>query len=90
MSNLEGGPIPLIEALNCGMFAIATDTGFARDIIADGINGKIIPVEADYEKVRSAILDAKLNENQSIQSVAELSWDRLARLYLCDVSLDNS
>ena len=90
LSNLEGGPIPLIEALNCGMFAIATDTGFARDIIADGINGKIIPVEADYEKVRSAIVDAKLNENQSIQSVAELSWDRLARLYLCDVSLDNS
>jgi glycosyltransferase involved in cell wall biosynthesis len=90
LSNLEGGPIPLIEALNCGMFAIATDTGFARDIIADGINGRILPIESDYEKVKSSIIDAKLNEAKSIESVSELSWDRLARLYLCDVSIKSS
>jgi len=90
LSKLEGGPIPLIEALNCGMFAISTDTGFARDLIVDGTNGSILPIGADIKKVTSAILDAKLNEDQSIKSVSELSWDRLARLYLCDVSKSNS
>jgi glycosyltransferase involved in cell wall biosynthesis len=89
LSNLEGGPIPLIEAMNCGMFPIATNTGFARDVIDDGHNGRILPIDADIEKVKSAITDAKLNEVQSVQAVSELSWDRLTRFYLSDVRIEN-
>jgi glycosyltransferase involved in cell wall biosynthesis len=84
LSTLEGGPIPMIEALNCGMFAVVTDTGFARDIIVENISGRILPRHAILEDVRSAIVDAKLSEAQSIQSVSELTWDRLAKFYLAD------
>lgn len=85
LSSLEGGPIPLIEGLNCGMFAIATDTGFARDVIMQNINGKVLPIDAGYELIRQSILESKVNESQSIESVATLTWDRLARFYLNDV-----
>jgi glycosyltransferase involved in cell wall biosynthesis len=74
----------MIEALNCGMFAVVTDTGFARDIIVENISGRILPRHAILEDVRSAIVDAKLSEAQSIQSVSELTWDRLAKFYLAD------
>ncbi|MAD12252.1 MAG: hypothetical protein CMC04_05980 [Flavobacteriaceae bacterium] len=42
LSSLEGGPIPLIEAMMSDLIPVVTNTGFAQDVINDGKNGLII------------------------------------------------
>ena len=42
LSSLEGGPIPLIEAMMSNLIPVVTNTGFAKDVIMDGKNGLII------------------------------------------------
>lgn len=84
LSSLEGGPIPLLDALACGMYSIATDTGFARDIIRNGENGKILEFPLSNEQIVRAILDSNPNEIKSMESVKALTWDALAGMYLQD------
>ena len=55
VSKLEGGPIPLLESMSCGLVPIATDTGWAPDIIVNGVNGYILPTDANIETVMSFI-----------------------------------
>ncbi len=38
----EGTPLPLIEAMACGCFAVSTDVGVAREVIEHGRNGLIV------------------------------------------------
>ena len=40
-SKLEGGPIPLLEAMASNCIPVTTDTGFAQDVIKHGSNGYI-------------------------------------------------
>ena len=42
-STLEGGPMPLLEAMMCNVVPIATRTGFAPDLIEHGVNGLLVP-----------------------------------------------
>jgi glycosyltransferase involved in cell wall biosynthesis len=55
LSTLEGGPISLIEALLCGCQLIATDTGFAADVIQDATVGAVLPVNASPDEVCASI-----------------------------------
>jgi len=55
LSKLEGGPIPILEALACGTPVLATDTGFSRDIINETI-GRVIPIDASVERVSSELI----------------------------------
>ena len=43
LSRLEGGPLPLIEAMGLGMWPICTPVGMAPEIIRHGHNGFIVP-----------------------------------------------
>jgi glycosyltransferase involved in cell wall biosynthesis len=40
----EGLPGALIEAAMAGLPAAATDVGFVRDIVDDGVTGRLVPV----------------------------------------------
>ena len=41
-SNVEGGPMGVLEAMACGIPVVITNTGFSADIIKHGINGFLI------------------------------------------------
>ena len=81
LSDLEGGPIPLLESMKFGMWPIVTDTGFARDVIDDRRNGNLVtfPVSAaqisEYVREVPSYFDVP-------DLVLKLSWDRLLRHYL--------
>lgn len=84
LSSLEGGPIPLIDAMAFGMYPVATDTGFARDIISDAGIGTLLQIGASVEEVADAIKRARPNAQKSISAVSGLTWDRIARQYIKD------
>lgn len=84
LSNLEGGPIPLIESMRMGVIPVATDTGFARDLILDGKNGIVIPNPPTASQVHKAILTASELTGSPQESVEHLSWERLAKIVMGD------
>ena len=75
LSTLEGGPIPLIEAMFCNAFPVVTDTGFARDVINEGINGFIIAADCDVPTIVNRIGKAYEIECDVSSSVIDYSWD---------------
>ena len=85
LSNLEGGPVPLIEAMALGVIPISTSTGFAPEFIKDGTNGYLLPLNPDPDFVVSKIVSVdKLSESPEL-SVTLLTWDRIARLTYNDL-----
>lgn len=69
-SNFEGFPNALIEAMGSGLPVICTDfsTGIARELIKDGVNGYVVPVNnpTKMAEAMSIILDNNsLQENMS-------------------------
>ncbi|MFH1791930.1 MAG: glycosyltransferase family 4 protein [Candidatus Omnitrophota bacterium] len=54
----EGLPVAVIEAVLSGVPVVVTDTGGVRDIVADGVNGKIVrrhDARGMYDAVREII-----------------------------------
>ena len=82
LSKLEGGPIPLIESMAMGVIPIATDTGFARDLIVQSKNGLVIPNPPTALQVRDAILMAETLTGSPQESVKHLDWDRLSEIVM--------
>ena len=76
---LEGGPIPLLEAMMSNAVPVASDTGFARDLIRHGDNGYVFPVHASSAHVIALVREALDNRTDVRTTVAHLSWDRFAR-----------
>lgn len=44
-ARVEGGPVPLMEAMACGCPAVSTPVGIARELIDDGVNGALAPMD---------------------------------------------
>jgi glycosyltransferase involved in cell wall biosynthesis len=79
VSNREGGPIPLLEAMMCNAVPVASRTGFAPDLIRHGENGFLFDIEASAETIaflidRAFELDAHIRE-----TVLCYSWDNFSR-----------
>jgi glycosyltransferase involved in cell wall biosynthesis len=70
-----------------GVIPVATDTGFARDIIVDGKNGVVIPNPPTAAQVHKAILSASELTGSPEESVGHLSWDRLANIVMSDAEV---
>ena len=62
------------------------DTGFARDIIVTGKNGVVIPNPPTVVQVHKAILTAADLTESPQESVAHLTWDRLANIVMSDAN----
>jgi glycosyltransferase involved in cell wall biosynthesis len=82
LSNLEGGPVPLIEAMAMGVFPIATNTGFAPDLIKDDSQGLLISTNPKKEEVLSA-LDKALYV-KDFKPRKDLTWDRITAMMIQD------
>lgn len=83
LSNLEGGPVPLIEALDMGVIPIATRTGFAPDLITEGENGYLLPLVPTASEVLVAIQTA-LSAQLRVKS-SGLTWDRITSMTIQDL-----
>ena len=43
-ARVEGGPVPLLEAMSSGVCCLSTPVGLAREVINDGVNGIVMPM----------------------------------------------
>lgn len=84
-STLEGGPVPVLEAMLSNCFPIASKTGFCPDVISDGYNGFLFDVDADYQEVIRLI---KLADKKTIdvrKTALKHSWkncsEKIDRLF---------
>ena len=54
-SRLEGIPVSIMEAMSCSIPCVATDVGASGEIVADGRNGFLLPVDFDTEETARKI-----------------------------------
>ena len=80
LASLEGGPIPLIEAMMSNVVPVATRTGFAPDLIRHGENGYLCEVDAPVATIASLIDRAYANVHDIRGTVEHLSWRRFSDL----------
>lgn len=78
-SRLEGGPIPLLEAMMSNVVPVASRTGFALDLIRHGENGFLFDVDAPGATVSALVEQAFGLPSDVRSSVAHLSWARFTR-----------
>jgi glycosyltransferase involved in cell wall biosynthesis len=78
-SLLEGGPIPLLEAMYCGVYPVVSNTGFAQDVLGEDSNRHIFEFDSNPRQVQSMIEKA-FDKSFELHSLAKnYSWDNLAR-----------
>ncbi|MEH1782484.1 MAG: glycosyltransferase family 4 protein [Nostoc sp.] len=77
-SKLEGGPIPLIEAMMCNIVPVASKTGFAPDIINHGQNGFLFDTDSPYQVVCDLIEQAFDIQTDISKTVEDLSWEKFS------------
>jgi glycosyltransferase involved in cell wall biosynthesis len=77
-SALEGGPIPLVEAMMSNIVPVASRTGFAPDIIKHGQNGFLFDIESPVDCVREHIEKAFAITTDIRATVEHLSWANFA------------
>jgi glycosyltransferase involved in cell wall biosynthesis len=87
LSSLEGGPIPMIEAMLCDVVPVMSNTGFAPDLISHGDNGYLFDVGAPLSHVEELIdLACELRRRvHTSEGVKELSWENFARKILAEI-----
>ena len=73
-STLEGGPVPVLEAMLSNCFPIASKTGFCPDVISDGDNGFLFDIDATYTEVMKLIKLADSKKVDVRQTAIEHSW----------------
>jgi glycosyltransferase involved in cell wall biosynthesis len=78
ISNLEGGPIPLVEAMMSNAVPVASSTGFASDLITHGENGFIVEQDAGADKIAELIEAAFELPGNVRQTVERYSWDHFS------------
>jgi len=74
VARLEGGPIPLIEAMMSNCVPVASLTGFSRDVVRHGENGFLFPVDAPVSDICALIDRAFYLDCDVRASVAHLDW----------------
>jgi glycosyltransferase involved in cell wall biosynthesis len=77
-AKLEGGPIPLVEAMMCNVVPVASNTGFAPDLIVHGENGLIFDVNSSVEEICKLIEQAFDIKTNVRQTVSKLSWENFS------------
>jgi glycosyltransferase involved in cell wall biosynthesis len=90
LSRIEGGPLPLLEAMGLGIWPVSTATGVAPDVIRSGVNGNLVAVPRPDEDEQAADEVAGLVRSLDpatlagvrpsvAASVADFTWARFGR-----------
>lgn len=89
VSDVEGGPVPLLESLTTGLIPVVTDTGYARDVIPNEFQHYIVPVSPDIkllsQKLSSALNDKMLDLDTSVYSEDRFVQQINKLIYSCKV-----
>lgn len=75
---LEGGPMPLLEAMMANIVPVASRTGFAEDLIDHAENGFLFDVGADVSIVSDYVEQAFTLTCDVRATVQHLTWERYA------------
>lgn len=78
-SKLEGGPVPIIEALLTNVPVIASNTGFAADIIIDGKNGYLFSVDSIPDDVIALIQKISALQKNIRATALQFTWANYSR-----------
>lgn len=78
VSELEGGPVPLIESAMANAVPVCSRTGHAMDIITHGENGFLFDPSAPVSEIRSLIEAAQKLTCDVRATVEHLSWKRFS------------
>ncbi len=82
-SRLEGGPIPLLESMMSNVVPVASDTGFAPDVIQHGTNGFLYSTEeTDIDVIGQLVHQAMQSEANVRETVLQYSWDAYDKQYI--------
>lgn len=71
-SRWEGLPLVLLEAMALGRGAIVPDAGSCSYAVADGVNGRVYPVDAQPEEIAAVLRD-------SLDASVLAKWGRASR-----------
>lgn len=66
-SRIEGGPVPLIEAMASGVYSISTEVGIAGEIVRHGENGALVPFDDPEAVVAQTLSWADLTDNEKFE-----------------------
>ena len=78
-SYLEGGPVPILEAMLSNCFPIASKTGFGPDVIQHGKNGFLFDAETDFNEVMELINQADDKSIDVRETALEHSWENCSK-----------
>jgi glycosyltransferase involved in cell wall biosynthesis len=78
MSTLEGGPIPLVEAMMSNAVPVASRTGFAPDLIRAGENGFLFDLDASAQEIADLIEAAFVLPANVRETVVRYDWDNFS------------
>jgi glycosyltransferase involved in cell wall biosynthesis len=76
---LEGGPIPLIESMASNVVPVASRTGFAQDLITDGVNGFTFDINSSAEEICQLIEKAFELKTNIRETVTKYTWERFSK-----------
>jgi glycosyltransferase involved in cell wall biosynthesis len=77
-ATIEGGPIPLLEAMMSNAVPVATKTGFAPELIERGQNGFLFEQDTPVSYIVNLIESAYSSPVDVRRTVEHLTWDRFA------------
>jgi glycosyltransferase involved in cell wall biosynthesis len=77
-SRLEGGPIPLLEAMMANVVPVCSRTGFAPDLVEHGRNGFLFEVDAPLEEVCDLVERAYGLDADVRAGVLDRTWARFS------------
>ena len=78
----EGGPMPLLESMSCGVRPVVTNTGFAFDVLNDIDYINLLPTDATKSRIISDILNAYYEQSDSsalIRQAKPFTFEAAAR-----------
>lgn len=78
LSRVEGGPIPLLEAMMANVVPVSSRTGFAPDLIEHGCNGFLFGLDAPLEEVCDLVERAYVLNADVRATVEDRTWARFS------------
>ncbi|HKY39093.1 MAG TPA: glycosyltransferase [Polyangiaceae bacterium] len=82
MSTLEDGPLSLLEAMMCNAVPVASDTGFAPDLIRHGENGFLFDIDAPAPTIAWQIEAAYQLECDVRATVLPYGWQDFSKIIM--------
>ena len=78
-SYLEGGPVPVLEAMLSNCFPIVTNTGYGPDVVQHNKNGFIFEANTSYENVVTLINEADSRTIDVRATALQHSWENSSK-----------